>query len=91
MAKSFMQFAQEAMAEVEGIDAEAAHQQLQDDPESLLIDVRDAAEMSHIWKAEWMPGVKLTFRLTRSSHRNIENYFVATTDRFWPKADIGLN
>jgi len=31
-----------------------------------------------------MPGVKLAFRLNRSSHPNIANYFVATTDCFWP-------
>ena len=45
MAMSFMQFAQEAMAEVDGVDAEAAHQQLQDDAKALLIDVRDAADL----------------------------------------------
>lgn len=33
-----------------------------------------------------MPGVKLTFQLTKPSHPNIANYFVATNDCFWPKA-----
>jgi len=45
MAMSFMQMAQEAMAEVDGINAEAAHRQLSEDSEALLIDVRDAADI----------------------------------------------
>jgi len=45
MAMSFMQMAEEAMAEVDGIDAEAAQRQLQEDSEALLIDVRDAADI----------------------------------------------
>ena len=45
MAMSFMQMAEEAMAEVDGIDAEAAHRQLQENSEALLIDVRDAADL----------------------------------------------
>ena len=45
MAMTFMQMAEQAMAEVDGIDAEAAHRQLQEDSEALLIDVRDAADL----------------------------------------------
>jgi len=45
MAKSFMQMAEEAMAEVDAIDAAEAHQLLSGDPEALLIDVRDAADI----------------------------------------------
>ena len=45
MAMSFMQMAEEAMAEVDGIDAEAAQRQLQEDSKALLIDVRDAADI----------------------------------------------
>ena len=45
MAMSFMQMAEEAMAEVDGITAEAAHRQLSKDSEVLLIDVRDAADI----------------------------------------------
>jgi rhodanese-related sulfurtransferase len=45
MAMSFMQMAEEAMAEVDGISAEAAHRQLSKDSEVLLIDVRDAADV----------------------------------------------
>ena len=45
MAMSFMQMAEEAMAEVDGISAEAAHRQLSENSEALLIDVRDAADI----------------------------------------------
>ncbi len=45
MAKSFMQMAEEAMAQVEGISAEEVQQRLKQDPSALLVDVRDAAEI----------------------------------------------
>jgi rhodanese-related sulfurtransferase len=45
MAKSFMQMAKEAMAQVEGIDAEEVQQRLKQDPNALLVDLRDAAEI----------------------------------------------
>jgi len=45
MAKSFMQMAKEAMAQVEGISAEEAQQRLKQDPNALLVDLRDAAEI----------------------------------------------
>jgi rhodanese-related sulfurtransferase len=45
MAKSFMQMAEEAMAQVEGISAEEVQQRLKQDPNALLVDVRDAAEI----------------------------------------------
>ena len=45
MATSFMQMAEEAMAQVDGISAEEAQQQLQQDANALLIDVRDAADI----------------------------------------------
>jgi rhodanese-related sulfurtransferase len=45
MAMSFMQMAEEAMAEVDGVGAAEAHRQLKDDPNALLIDVRDAADV----------------------------------------------
>ena len=45
MAMSFMQMAEEAMAEIDGISAEAAHRQLSENSEALLIDVRDAADI----------------------------------------------
>jgi len=45
MAKSFMQIAKEAMAQVEGISAEVAQQRLKQDPNALLVDLRDAAEI----------------------------------------------
>ncbi len=45
MAKSFMQMAEEAMARVEGISAEKVQQRLKQDPNALLVDVRDAADI----------------------------------------------
>ena len=45
MAKTFMQMAEEAMAQVQGISAEEAHQRLKQDPNAVLVDVRDAAEI----------------------------------------------
>lgn len=45
MAMTFMQMAEEAMAEVDGVGAAEAHRQLKDDPNALLIDVRDAADV----------------------------------------------
>ena len=45
MALSFIQMAEEAQAEVEGISAEQVHQRLQEDSNALLIDVRDAADI----------------------------------------------
>lgn len=41
MAKTFMQMASEAMAEVPAVSPQEARQRLQDDPNTLLIDVRD--------------------------------------------------
>jgi rhodanese-related sulfurtransferase len=45
MAKSFIQMAEEAMAEVDGISATQAQQRLKEDSNALLIDVRDAADI----------------------------------------------
>ena len=45
MAKTFMQMAEEAMAQVEGISAEEAQQRLKQDSNALLVDVRDAADI----------------------------------------------
>ncbi len=45
MAKSFMQMAQEAMAEVPGISPAEAQRRLQEDSNALLVDVRDAADI----------------------------------------------
>ncbi len=41
MAKTFMQMAEEAMAEVEGVAPQEAQQRLDQDPEALVVDVRD--------------------------------------------------
>ena len=45
MAMSFMQMAEEAMAQVEGISAEEVQQRMKQDPNALLVDVRDAADI----------------------------------------------
>ncbi len=45
MAKSFMQIAEEAMAEVDGLAPEEAQQRMQQDTNALLVDVRDAADI----------------------------------------------
>jgi rhodanese-related sulfurtransferase len=45
MAMSFIQMAEEAIAEVDGISAKQAQQRLKEDSNALLIDVRDAADI----------------------------------------------
>ena len=45
MAMSFVQMAEEAMAEVDGISAEQVQQRLKENSNALLIDVRDAADV----------------------------------------------
>ncbi len=45
MAKSFMQMAEEAMAEVEGVGPPEVQQRLEHDPDALVVDVRDAADV----------------------------------------------
>jgi len=44
MAKTFMQMAQEAMAEVRGISAVEAQRRMKENPATLVVDVRDAAD-----------------------------------------------
>ncbi len=46
MAMSFMQMAEEAMAQVDGISAKEAQQRLEQDSNTMLVDVRDAADIS---------------------------------------------
>ncbi len=45
MAKTFMQMAEEAMAEVEGVAPQEAQQRLDQDPSALVVDVRDAEDL----------------------------------------------
>ncbi len=45
MAKTFMQMAEEAMAEVEGVAPLEAQQRLDQDPGALVVDVRDAEDL----------------------------------------------
>ncbi len=45
MAMSFMQIAEEAMTQVEGISAAEVQQRMKQEPNALLVDVRDAADI----------------------------------------------
>ncbi len=45
MVKTFMQMAEEAMAEVEGVAPQEAQQRLDQDPGALVVDVRDAEDI----------------------------------------------
>ena len=45
MAKTFMQMAEEAMAEVEGVGPLEVQQRLEQDPDALVVDVRDAGDI----------------------------------------------
>jgi len=45
MAKTFMQMAEEAMAEVEGVAPQEVQQRLDQDPGALVVDVRDAEDI----------------------------------------------
>ena len=46
MAKSFMQMAEDAMAQVEGLSADEVHKRSGQDSNVLIVDVRDAADIS---------------------------------------------
>jgi len=46
MAKTFMQMAEEAMAEVDGLDPSEVQGRLEQDSNTLIVDVRDAGEIS---------------------------------------------
>ena len=46
MAQSFMQMAEEAMAQVEGISPEETHRRMEADPDALIVDVRDASDVA---------------------------------------------
>ncbi|MFQ5944613.1 MAG: rhodanese-like domain-containing protein [Anaerolineales bacterium] len=45
MARTFMQMVEEAREQVQGISADEAHQRMQQDSNTLLVDVRDAADI----------------------------------------------
>lgn len=59
MAMSFMQMAEEAMAKVEGISAKEAQQRLEQDSNALLVDVRDAADISSTGLASGASNISL--------------------------------
>ena len=45
MAKSFMQMVEEARAEIDSVDPDEAQKRLAQDPDALVVDVRDAADV----------------------------------------------
>lgn len=45
MTMSFMQMTEEAMAQVEGVSAEEAQRRMEQDPDALIVDVRDASDV----------------------------------------------
>ncbi len=53
MAKTFMQMVEEAIAEVDGVAPQEAQQRLDQDPDALVVDVRDA---------EFIPSTGLAVR-----------------------------
>ena len=59
MAMSFMQMAEEAMAQVEGISAKEVQQRLEQDSNTLLVDVRDAADISSTGLAAGASNISL--------------------------------
>ncbi len=59
MAMSFMQMAEESMAQVEGISAKEVQQRLEQDSNTLLIDVRDAADISSTGLAAGASNISL--------------------------------
>ena len=59
MAKTFMQMVQEAKAEVPGVDPVEAQRRLQEDPDALLLEVRDAGNIPVDEKAPNMVNISL--------------------------------
>ena len=59
MAKTFMQMAEEAMAEVDGVAPLEAQQRLDQDSEALVVDVRDAEDLPSTGLA--VRGLHVTF------------------------------
>ena len=59
MAKTFMQMVQEAKAEVPGVGPLEAQRRFQDDPDALLLEVRDADNIPSDEKAPNMVNISL--------------------------------
>ena len=59
MAMTFMQMAEAAMAEVEGISVEESRRRIDQDPNALIIDVQDAAELSEFGLAKGGQNISL--------------------------------
>lgn len=99
MAKSFMDIAGEAMAQVQGISAEDSQQRLAQDPSALLIDVRDAADIPSTGLASGALNVSLgmlpvradlelpeEYRDARLADRSLQ---IITTCQLGPNAALG--
>ena len=59
MAMTFMQMAEAAMAEVDGISVEESKRRVDEDPNALIIDVQDAAEISEFGLASGGQNISL--------------------------------
>ena len=59
MAMTFMQMAEAAMAEVDGISVEESKRRVDEDPNALIIDVQDAAELSEFGLASGGQNISL--------------------------------
>jgi len=66
MAMSFMQIAEEAMAQVEGISAAEVQKRMKQDPNALLVDVRDAADIPSTGLATGGLNISLGMLLVRA-------------------------
>jgi hypothetical protein len=56
MAKTFNQMAEEAMAEVPVINANEAHKRIEENPDTLVIDPRDAADVATFLRSSNLSG-----------------------------------
>jgi rhodanese-related sulfurtransferase len=59
MPMTFMQMAEAAMAEVDGISVEESKRRVDEDPNALIIDVQDAAELSEFGLASGGQNISL--------------------------------
>ena len=101
MAKSFMQIAEEAMAQVEGIKPEEVRKRMQDNPDTLLIDVRDAGDIPSTGLANGGMNISLGMLPVKADLELPENWRepalqdrsrpVITTCQLGPNGAIGAN
>ena len=99
MAKSFMEIAGEAMAQVQGISPKESQQRLVQDPGALLVDVRDAADIASTGLASGALNISLGMLPVRADLELPEEYRdsrlqdrsrqVITTCQLGPNAALG--